>query len=106
MSGFLSELQDFEVKVYPVDDWSSSQTVEIEVTWNGFRQPQVQHELPRMKWTQAYRAFATRLDVNEHHLAAMTQRLDRGRVLRFKLSCRRSDLEIVGFIPGTSSAQG
>lgn len=94
------ERQDFEVRVYPVADWSSSEMVEIEVTWNGIRQPEAQHKLPKMKWTQAYQAFATRLDVNEHQLAAMAQGLERGRVLRFDLNCRRSDLEIVGFITG------
>jgi hypothetical protein len=98
--GLLNELQDFEVRVYPVDDWSSSEIVEIEVAWNGIRQPETQNRLPKMKWLQAYQAFATRLDVNEHQLAAMAQGLERGHVLRFDLNCRRSDLESVGFIAG------
>ena len=93
------ERQDFEVRVYPVADWSSSETVEIEVTWTVFDSLS-KHKLPKMKRTQAYQAFATRLDVNEHQLAAMAQGLERGRVLRFDLNCRRSDLEIVGSITG------
>ena len=52
MLGLLDELQDFEVRVYPVADWSSSVNGEIE-SLGTVRQPEALHKLPKMTWTQA-----------------------------------------------------
>jgi hypothetical protein len=91
--------QDFVITVYSDSDWTSSQAVVVEVTRDGVREGDEGAQLPRMKWADAYRAFAELLGVNEHQLAAMAKGLDRGSTLRFNLSCRRSELSAVGFLP-------
>jgi hypothetical protein len=91
--------QDFVINVYPDSDWADSQVVAVEVIQGGLREGDEAAQLPKMKWDLAYRAFAGQLAVNEHQVAAMAKGLDRGRILRFNLRCRRSDLSAVGFLP-------
>jgi hypothetical protein len=98
MISLLGDQQEFEINVHPNRDWASSKSVLIEVLRNGVLEGDETSALPKMTWDHAYEAFATQLEVNEHQLASMAKGLDRGRVLWFRISCRRSDLAAVGFI--------
>lgn len=99
MISLLNDKQKFMINVYPDSDWTNSQVVVVEVVQGRVRVGDEAAQLPKMKWDHAYRALAGELAVNEHQVAAMAKGLDSGRILRFNLSCRRSDLVAVGFLP-------
>lgn len=98
ISLFGDQPEDFEINIRPDGDWEHSKNVLIEVFRDGILEGNPTSPSPKMKWDDANGAFATRLEVNEHQLASMAQKLNRGGVLRFRLNCRRSDLTAVGFI--------
>jgi len=60
------------------------------------------HPKQRMTWERAYEGFATELEQNEHQLSAMANGLNRGKVLKFYLDCRRDALVKAGFLRGAS----
>jgi hypothetical protein len=72
--------------VYPDSDWADNRAVAVEVIQGGLREGDEAAQLPQMKWDLAYRAFAGRLGVNKHQVAARAKGLDRGRILRLATS--------------------
>jgi hypothetical protein len=86
--------EKFLVKVH-LAEGAGPDDVDVEVTE---RIDGSAHPKKRMTWSGAYTAFATSLEQNEHQLSAMAQGLNRGRVLKFYLECRRDDLIQAGFL--------
>lgn len=89
----------FLVKVHPAEG-AGPTDVDIEVTE---RVDGSSHPKRRMTWDDAYTAFATSLEQNEHQLSAMAQGLNRSKVLKFYLECRRDDLIKAGFLEARSN---
>ena len=79
------------VKVHPAGPYD----VEVEVVE---RNATKQQQPLRMLWEEAYRALMDELGVNDHQIAAMAPRLNRGKVLKFYLKCTREDLLRAGFL--------
>jgi hypothetical protein len=95
MFGTFDVESKYHIEIRPKNDPTSSGLVTIRVR----EERQEETSLPIMAWSKAYEALATRLQVNEHQLDALSWRPEHGRVLYLRVVCRRSDLVATGLLP-------
>jgi hypothetical protein len=95
MFGTFDVESKYHIEIHPKNDRTSGGIVTVRV----LEEWQEETSLPIMAWGKAFQALATRLQVNEHQLDALSWRPEQGRTLRLCVVCRRSDLVATGFLP-------